>query len=45
MEAHPRLEPKSPETDIETAKRLVKARTVIDDAVGRGVDAVSLEHA
>jgi MoxR-like ATPase len=35
MEAHPRLEPKSPETDIEIAKRLVNARTAIDDAVGR----------
>ncbi len=35
MEAHPKLEPKSPETDIETAKRLVTARTAIDDAVGQ----------
>jgi len=35
MEAHPRLEPRAPEEDVELARRLLEARRTIDRAMGR----------
>ncbi|MFN2420818.1 MAG: AAA family ATPase [Gemmatimonadota bacterium] len=35
MEAHPRLEPRTPEDDVALAERLLDIRRAIDEAVGR----------
>jgi MoxR-like ATPase len=35
MEAHPRLEPRSPADDVALAERLLEVRRAIDEAVGR----------